>query len=218
MSLSMKTKQEICQRKNEVPSLSIDQLSAEYSCDRSTISKILKKKDKWLTMQLTEPQEKIKVNQPAKFVELENAMDVWMRRVLLQNGILTDRILQVQAKKFAELLDIPEDDFKANQITVLLCTNTTGTYKLKPLVIGKSPKPHCFKGVQKANLGVEYNASKKAWMTSAIFERWINSLNSLCQQKRKKILLLVDGASSHPKNEHTHIKLHILPPHTTPYL
>ncbi|CAG8741157.1 9782_t:CDS:1, partial [Gigaspora rosea] len=30
MTLSIKTKQEICQRKNKDPSLSIDQLSAEY--------------------------------------------------------------------------------------------------------------------------------------------------------------------------------------------
>ncbi|CAG8803992.1 16140_t:CDS:2 [Gigaspora margarita] len=179
----MKTKQEICQRKNKDPSLSIDQLSAEYT----------------------------------KFEELENAMNIWMRRVLSQNGIITDGILQVQAKKFAELLGIPEDDFKAShgwldrfkrrhevrkfkiqgelesvpvkdlpehrwkmmpdqmlaskpvkgkkikdRITVLLCTNTTGTDKLEPLVIGKSPKPHCFKGVQRENLGVTYDASKKA--------------------------------------------------------
>ncbi|CAG8794663.1 5208_t:CDS:1, partial [Gigaspora rosea] len=96
------------------PSLSIDQLSAEYSCDRSTISKILKEKDKWLAIQMTEPQEKKKTNQPAKFEELENAMNIWMRRVLSQNGILSDGILQVQAKKFAELLGIPEDNFKAS--------------------------------------------------------------------------------------------------------
>ncbi|CAG8638420.1 8934_t:CDS:2, partial [Gigaspora rosea] len=228
MTLSMKTKQEICQRKNEVPSLSIDQLSEEYSSNRASRKK--------------------KVNRPAKFVELENAMDIWMQRVFSQNGILTDGILQVQAKKFAELLDIPEDDFKAShswvdrfkrrhnvqkfkihgesesvpvenlpeerrklvelllqykpndvynadetdQITVLLCTNATGTDKLKPLVIGKSLNSRCFKGVRKANLGVEYDSSKKAWMTSAIFERWINSLNSLCRRNRKKILLLVD--------------------------
>ncbi|CAG8806822.1 3893_t:CDS:1, partial [Cetraspora pellucida] len=36
--------------------------------------------------------------------------------------------------------------------------------------------------------------------------------------KKKKILLLIDGASSHSNNEYTHIKLYILPPHTSPYL
>ncbi|CAG8774805.1 16946_t:CDS:2, partial [Gigaspora rosea] len=81
-------------RKNKDPSLSIDQLSAEYSCDRSTISKILKEKNKWLAIQMTEPQERKKTNRAAKFEELENAMNIWMRRVLSQNGILTDGILQ----------------------------------------------------------------------------------------------------------------------------
>ncbi|CAG8789654.1 9685_t:CDS:1, partial [Dentiscutata erythropus] len=41
MTLTIKTKQEICQRKNETLSLTIDELSSEYNCDRSTISKIL---------------------------------------------------------------------------------------------------------------------------------------------------------------------------------
>ncbi|CAG8817724.1 122_t:CDS:1, partial [Cetraspora pellucida] len=51
----------------------------------------------------------------------------------------------------------------------------------------------------------------------AIFERWVKSLNTSCRLKKKKILLLIDGASSHSNNEYTHIKLHILPPHTTSY-
>lgn len=33
------------------------------------------------------------------------------------------------------------------RITVLLAANATGTEKLKPLVIGKSQKPRCFKGI-----------------------------------------------------------------------
>ncbi|CAG8665499.1 13361_t:CDS:2, partial [Gigaspora rosea] len=85
MTMSLKTKQEICQRKHDVPSLTIDQLAAEYSCDRT------------------------------KFIDLENAMAIWTKRVLSQNGILTDGLLQIQAKKFAELLNISEDDFKASQ-------------------------------------------------------------------------------------------------------
>ncbi|CAG8684238.1 16415_t:CDS:2, partial [Racocetra fulgida] len=77
---------------------------------------------------------KKKVNHLAKFTELKKAMDIWLRRVLSQNGILTDGILQ-------------------------------------------------------------------------------------CRLKRKKILLLVDGATSHSNNDKlTHVKLHFLLPHTTPYL
>ena len=66
-----------------------------------------------------------------------------------------------------------------NRITVLLCTNATGTDKLKPLVIGKSAKPRCFKHIPKANLGTEYEANKKAWMKAEVFERWVKSLNTV---------------------------------------
>lgn len=34
------------------------------------------------------------------------------------------------------------------RLTVLLCTNSTGSQKLKPLVIGKSMNPRCFKNVK----------------------------------------------------------------------
>ena len=66
-----------------------------------------------------------------------------------------------------------------NQITVLLCTNATGTDKLKPLVIGKSAKPRCFKNISKENLATKYEANKKAWMKSDIFEHWVKSLNAV---------------------------------------
>ncbi|CAG8688632.1 5136_t:CDS:2, partial [Scutellospora calospora] len=105
-----------------------------------------------------------------------------------------------------------------DKITVLLYMNTTGTDKLKLLVIGKSTNPYCFKGIRRENLDVKYDSSKKAWMTEAIFERWIKSLNNACRLNRKKILLLVDGATSHSNCELTNVKLHFLPPNTTPYL
>ncbi len=31
-----------------------------------------------------------------------------------------------------------------NRVSVLLCSNMTGTVKMKPLMVGKSAKPHCF--------------------------------------------------------------------------
>ncbi|CAG8711673.1 7324_t:CDS:2, partial [Scutellospora calospora] len=72
----------------------------------TTISKIWKESEKWLSMQLADAEENKMVNRLAKFVELETALYTWMRQILSRNGIVTDRILQIQAKKFAELLDI----------------------------------------------------------------------------------------------------------------
>ena len=59
------------------------------------------------------------------------------------------------------------------RLTVLFAVNELGTHKLTPLVIGKSAKPRCFKGVNMSNLGVYYRNNKKAWMTEIIFREWL---------------------------------------------
>ena len=48
-----------------------------------------------------------------------------------------------------------------------------GKDKVKLFVIGKSKKPHCFKGINMDMLPVIYHANKKAWMRSVLFEEWI---------------------------------------------
>jgi len=114
MHLTLKSKQEICQRKQTNPTLTIETFAAEYGCDKTTVSKILKAKEHWLSIQLTGPEATKMTNRPAKFMELETALNTWSQRMLSQNAILTDGLLQLQAKKFATLLDISEDDFKAS--------------------------------------------------------------------------------------------------------
>ena len=46
------------------------------------------------------------------------------------------------------------------RLTLLFAVNSTGTEKLKLLVIGKSKSPQCFRGVK--SLPVDYDANKKA--------------------------------------------------------
>jgi hypothetical protein len=60
-----------------------------------------------------------------------------------------------------------------DRITVLCCSNMSGTDKKKLLVIGKSAKPWCFKGLKMDSLLVEYYANKNAWMTSEVFKKWL---------------------------------------------
>ena len=64
--------------------------------------------------------------------------------------------------------------FKMNKerITLLFCTNKTGSHKLKPLVIGRSGQPRCFHHVNLNNLPVLYRNSKNSWMTGYIFKNW----------------------------------------------
>lgn len=100
------------------------------------------------------------------------------------------------------------------RLTVLLCSNMTGTEKRKLLVIGKSRNPRCFKNVKK--LPVKYTANTKAWMTSRIFEDEIRNWDCEMRKKKRNILLLVDNCRAHPVLENlTNVKVVFLPPNTT---
>ena len=55
------------------------------------------------------------------------------------------------------------------RVTFMVCSNAAGTHKFKPLVIGRSKSPRCFKNFV---LPVKYASSKNAWMTSFIFKNW----------------------------------------------
>jgi hypothetical protein len=60
-----------------------------------------------------------------------------------------------------------------DRLTVLLCVNSDGSDKHVPIVIGKSPKPRCFKNVKK--LPTKYYVNGKAWMTTLIFCSFLHS-------------------------------------------
>ncbi|CAF3938391.1 unnamed protein product [Rotaria magnacalcarata] len=52
------------------------------------------------------------------------------------------------------------------RLTVLLCSNLTGTEKLKPVVIGRSQRPRCFKNITTSKLPVTWLSNRTARMTS----------------------------------------------------
>ena len=83
-----------------------------------------------------------------------------------------------------------------DRITVLLAASAAGE-KLRPLVIGKSKKPRCFYGFEIPMLGVDYDYSKKSWMTTDIFTTWLNPLNN--RMRLVHITLLIYGYWLCPK-------------------
>ena len=102
-------------------------------------------------------------------------------------------------------------------MSLMLCTNMTGTDKLKPLLIGKSARPQCLqrKGISINDLKVDYYHNKKGWMTAVIFEHWLQSWNKLLVNQRRHVLLLIDNAPSHITDEYSNIRVQHLPPNTT---
>ncbi|CAL8081019.1 unnamed protein product [Calicophoron daubneyi] len=103
-----------------------------------------------------------------------------------------------------------------DRVTVLCCSNMSGTDKRKLLVIGKIAKPRCFKGLKMDSLPVVYRANRNAWMTSELFKEWLKDWGGELQQKWRKVLLLLDNCAAHPRLDCLkNIQLEFLPPRTT---
>ncbi|XP_033222825.1 tigger transposable element-derived protein 6-like [Belonocnema kinseyi] len=122
-------------------------------------------------------------------------------------------MLQSKAKEIAEklgkekLLDslrrISSSGFRSGKLakerlTVLACCSSTRE-KLKPLDIGNAEHPRVFKanGVDPKNPPIIWRSNKKAWKTGNLFEEWLTDLNQQMKKSNRKILLLVDNATSH---------------------
>lgn len=105
-----------------------------------------------------------------------------------------------------------------DRITVLLCSNSDGSDKLQPLVIGKSQRPRCFKNIK--HLPVKYVANTKAWMTADIFGDFLRSLDCRMGARCRKILLFVDNCAAHPHDTSSlrNIKVIFYPPNCTSVL
>ena len=100
-----------------------------------------------------------------------------------------------------------------NRLTGLVCASATGE-KLPLLVIGKSKKPRCFKGVQ--NLPCEYRSQSKSWMTGDLFIEWLSTLDRKFVSDARKVLMMVDNCPAHPDVPNLKaITLTFLPPNTT---
>ncbi|XP_073897397.1 tigger transposable element-derived protein 4 [Castor canadensis] len=84
-----------------------------------------------------------------------------------------------------------------DRVTVVVGTNMDGSEKLPLLIIGKNPSPHCFKGIK--SLPVDYEANRMAWMTSDIFERWMQKLDEKFQAQQRRVVIFVDSFPAHPE-------------------
>ncbi|CAG9566413.1 unnamed protein product [Danaus chrysippus] len=156
----------------------------------------------------------------------QNDCDNWLRTVLpkLTEGYTDSQIWNAdETGLFFKLTPDRTLKFKGekctggklskDRITVLVASSMEGE-KRKLLVIGKAKKPRCFKNVK--TLPVDYEANKKAWMTSEIFEKVLRKWDSELRRHNKKIILFIDNCPAHPHIQKlTNIKLAFLPPNTT---
>ncbi|XP_034954627.2 tigger transposable element-derived protein 1-like [Zootoca vivipara] len=118
-----------------------------------------------------------------------------------------------------------------DRLTLLLCGNASGDFKLKPLLVYHSENPGVFKknSVIKSKLPVMWRANRKAWVTRQFFIEWVHevfgpSVKEYLQSKNlpMKCLLVMDNAPAHPPGleeelveEFSFINVMFLPPNTT---
>lgn len=96
-------------------------------------------------------------------------------------------------------------------MTILVTASMTGKKKCL-VVVGTAKRPRSFPHTLE-NLPVDYFSSKNAWMTGLIWEKWLRRWD---QALSRKICLLVDNCTSHPKVSNLkNIEVVFLPPNTT---
>ena len=110
-----------------------------------------------------------------------------------------------------------------DQVILMLTTNTSGTCKMKPLVIyhARKPRPSRNNDMTKLN-------NKKAWMSSTLSLEWFDycfmpDAEKFCIKKKIpfKILLLLDSVPDHLKlliGRHPSISVEFTPPNITTLL
>jgi len=65
-----------------------------------------------------------------------------------------------------------------DRLTLLLCGNASGDFKVKPLLIYHSENPRAFKAnnVIKGRLPVIWRSNTKAWLTRQICTEWVHEV------------------------------------------
>ncbi|KAH1256564.1 CENP-B 2 [Glycine max] len=101
------------------------------------------------------------------------------------------------------------------RLMVVICCNEDGSEKIPLWIIGKYAKPRCFKNVNMNSLDCQYQANKKAWMTSVLFDEYVCSFDQMMHGRR--VLLVVDNCPAHPRNIEglRNVELFFLPPNMT---
>eukprot|EP01113_Clastostelium_recurvatum_P050132 TRINITY_DN9417_c0_g1_i2.p1 TRINITY_DN9417_c0_g1~~TRINITY_DN9417_c0_g1_i2.p1 ORF type:complete len:400 (+),score=118.31 TRINITY_DN9417_c0_g1_i2:135-1334(+) len=111
--LTLQEKIAICKAISEQQGLTQSDLAERYHCSHSTISKILKNKDRWdHASSLTSPP-KVRIREP-KFPLVEEALNQWYIGALVNRVAIGDDVLKEKARMFHKMLDPSDEQFKCS--------------------------------------------------------------------------------------------------------
>jgi hypothetical protein len=88
----------------------------------------------------------------------------------------------------------------------------------KPLTIGKAANRRCFKNLKINSLPVIWRNNKKAWMTAATMEEWLNMFNAKIKKENRNVILFLNNATCHPKVKLSNVKIAWFPANATSVL
>ena len=94
-----------------------------------------------------------------------------------------------------------------DRLTLWMCGNASGDFKVKPLLVYNSNNPRVLKwnNVMKSKLPVMWRVNTKAWVTQIFFTEWMHEVISPIVKKYLqekwlplKCLMFLDNAPAHP--------------------
>ncbi|CAI5474340.1 unnamed protein product [Closterium sp. Yama58-4] len=83
------------------------------------------------------------------------------------------------------------------RLTVGFLVNADGSRVFRPYVISKSRRPHDFRPDYNPEELCYWRHNAKGWMTSSLFTHYIEQLDAAMYAEGRKIVVLLDNASSH---------------------
>jgi len=105
-----------------------------------------------------------------------------------------------------------------DRVTLVLCSNATGTHKLPVAMIGEPVSLLCFRG-EGNECSLPYFNQKKAWMDKCVYVRWWNTVFLPAVRDRHggaKCALIMDNSSTHDTElSADDVEILFLPPNVT---
>src|SRR6185369_2397759 len=110
--ITAEQKCELCTLKKSKPEPKNLDLANQFGISTSQVSDILRESEKWLKIDPSSYQAKLKRPSIVQFTEIEEALILWIEKALECNSTITDSIIKQKGMKFAELLN--DQDFSGS--------------------------------------------------------------------------------------------------------
>lgn len=120
-SISAETKRLICEDHIENPKFTQEAIAKKYGCKRTTIAKIIKSKDRWLSIESDTATSKRFRQRSSRYPGVENAVMLWLKDEHNSDiSLVSDHMLRQQARKYAQEYNRDgADEFKASSSWLL---------------------------------------------------------------------------------------------------